>query len=128
MQMLLLLICSLFAFFLLFFFLNKLFRDIYKTLYLNSIKLGIIQIKSIQLTKKRREDDNETRKSIQQKKHSPINLLFYSLLLSLQSRQNHLKKCAQTFHIKTESLFELIKKQQESLEHDLARGLVPTNV
>jgi hypothetical protein len=39
-----------------------------------------------------------------------------------------MKKCAKTFHIKTESLVELVKKQQEGLEKDLARGIIPTGV
>lgn len=47
---------------------------------------------------------------------------------TINSRQTHLKKCAQVFHIKTESLFELVKKQQDNLERDLARGLIPTDV
>ena len=39
-----------------------------------------------------------------------------------------MKKCAKTFHIKTESLVELVKKQQDNLERDLARGIIPTGV
>jgi hypothetical protein len=43
-------------------------------------------------------------------------------------RQTHMKKCAQIFHIKTESLVELVKKQQLQIESDLARGLIPSDV
>ena len=43
-------------------------------------------------------------------------------------RQNHSKKCAQMCHIRTESLIELIKKQQERIEKDLAKGLLPQGV
>lgn len=45
-----------------------------------------------------------------------------------KQRQSHLKKCAQVFRIKTENLVELIKKQQERIERDLSKGLIPSEV
>lgn len=50
------------------------------------------------------------------------------IFLYLKIRQSHLKKCSQVFHIKTESLVELVKKQQEKIEKEIAKGLVPTDV
>ncbi|CAF0958041.1 unnamed protein product [Brachionus calyciflorus] len=50
------------------------------------------------------------------------------VLHNFNIRQSHLKKCSQVFHIKTESLVELVKKQQEKIEREIAKGLIPTDV
>jgi hypothetical protein len=39
-----------------------------------------------------------------------------------------MKKCAQAYGVRTESLVDLIKKQQEKLERELERGFVPSDV
>ncbi len=39
-----------------------------------------------------------------------------------------MKKCANEFHIKPESLVELIKRQQEKLIKSLEKGLIPSEV
>ena len=39
-----------------------------------------------------------------------------------------MKKCAITFHIKPESLVDLVKKQRERILNDLNNGFIPQDV
>ncbi|RNA04069.1 Structure-specific endonuclease subunit SLX4, partial [Brachionus plicatilis] len=50
------------------------------------------------------------------------------VLHNFNIRQNHLKKCSQVFHIRTESLVELVRKQKEKIEQEISKGLIPTDV
>nr|QNH68109.1 structure-specific endonuclease subunit SLX4 [Brachionus koreanus] len=50
------------------------------------------------------------------------------VLHNFNIRQNHLKKCSQVFHIRTESLVELVRKQKEKIDLEISKGLIPSDV